>query len=40
MYSYKDSLLVRAMKGEHIERHPVWFMRQAGRYLKKYAQLK
>ena len=40
MYSYKDSLLVRAMKGEHIERHPVWFMRQAGRYLKEYARLK
>ena len=40
MDSYKDSLLVRAMKGEHIERHPVWFMRQAGRYLKEYARLK
>lgn len=34
------SLLLRAMKGEEVERHPVWFMRQAGRYLKEYAQLK
>ena len=40
MDSYKDSLLIRAMRGEHVERHPVWFMRQAGRYLKEYAWLK
>ncbi|HTH50990.1 MAG TPA: uroporphyrinogen decarboxylase family protein, partial [Pyrinomonadaceae bacterium] len=32
----KDSLFIRTLKGERVERTPIWIMRQAGRYLPEY----
>jgi uroporphyrinogen decarboxylase len=40
MTSLKNDLLIRALKGEKVERIPVWMMRQAGRYLPDYMKLK
>lgn len=36
----KNDLLLKALKGEAVERPPVWMMRQAGRYLPDYQKLK
>lgn len=36
----KNDLLLRALRGEKVERVPVWMMRQAGRYLPDYMKLK
>jgi len=36
----KNDLFLRALKGEEVNRPPVWMMRQAGRYLPEFMEIK
>ena len=36
----KNDLLLKALRGQHVPRPPVWMMRQAGRYLPDYQRLR
>ena len=36
----KNDLLLKALRGEEVERPPVWMMRQAGRYLPEFIELR
>ena len=40
MAELKNDLLLKALRGEQVERPPVWMMRQAGRYLPDYIKLR
>ena len=40
MTTLKNDLFLKALKGETVERPPVWMMRQAGRYLPEFMALK
>ena len=40
MRNLENDLILRVLKGEKTERTPIWMMRQAGRYLPEYMELR
>jgi uroporphyrinogen decarboxylase len=40
MADLKDSIFLKNLRGEPCDRTPIWIMRQAGRYLPEYLEVR